>query len=154
MRTLALELFGILAIGFASLAHAQAIDLGKAKAAYEDQCSKCHGLIEREAKGQAPRQRTLYTETLIASSDMRFVMAPPYGPPLRGVYGRPAGSMTNFGYSQAFKRELQGVVWDQPALEKWITDSQNWVPGARMFYRQPDPEIRRQIIAYLKTHSP
>ncbi len=87
------------------------------------------------------------------SASIRLAFAPPYGPPLRGVYGRPAGSVTDFSYSRAFKRALHGVVWNRETLDAWITDSQKRVPGALMFYKQPAPEIRRQIITYLKAHS-
>jgi cytochrome c2 len=37
-------------------------------------------------------------------------------------------------------------------LERWITNSQAWVPGSMMFYEQPDPEIRRKIITYLEAN--
>ena len=84
---------------------------------------------------------------------LRVVLAPPYGPPLRGIYGRPAGSVPGFNYSRAFKRALHGVVWNRDTLDRWITNSQERAPGSLMFYRQPDPEIRRQIIAYLQAHS-
>jgi cytochrome c len=55
-----------------------------------------------------------------------------------------------FAYSRVFKKVLQGVVWDSQTLDRWIADSQAWVPGSLMFYAQPDAEIRRQIIAYLQ----
>jgi cytochrome c2 len=87
-----------------------------------------------------------------AADDHRVVVVPPFGPPLRGVVGRMAGSVEGFTYSQAFKRVLQGVTWNQETLERWITNSQAWVPGSMMFYEQPDPEIRRQIIAYLEAN--
>jgi cytochrome c len=80
----------------------------------------------------------------------RLAVVPPYGPPLRGVIGRRAGSVAGFAYSRAFKTILHDVVWDRDTLDRWITDSQDWVPGSLMFYQQPDPEIRRQIIAYLE----
>ena len=79
-------------------------------------------------------------------------VAPPYGPPLRGVYGRQAGSVPGFAYSRAFKQILQGIVWDSQTLDRWITDSQAWVPGSLMFYAQPDAEMRRQIIAYVQAN--
>jgi cytochrome c len=44
------------------------------------------------------------------------------------------------------------VVWNHDTLDRWITDSQAWVPGSRMFYQQPDAEIRRQIITYLEAN--
>jgi cytochrome c2 len=81
-----------------------------------------------------------------------IAVAPPFGPPLRGVYGRQAGSVPGFAYSRAFKQILQGIVWDSQTLDRWITDSQAWVPGSLMFYAQPDTEIRRQIIAYVQAN--
>jgi cytochrome c2 len=87
-----------------------------------------------------------------AAADDRMVVVPPYGPPLRGVVGRLAGSVEGFAYSQAFKRILQGVTWNPETLERWITDSQAWVPGSMMFYQQTDPETRHKIIIYLEAN--
>jgi cytochrome c len=143
--------FGLIGLWAMGLGHtAQAIDLDRAKTAYEAQCSKCHGLIERETQGRPEALPGMQ----IASNDRRFVVALPYGPSLRGVYGRTAGTMPGFSYSQVFKEVLHDVVWQADTLERWITDSQKWARGARMYYRQPDAEIRRRIIAYLKAHSP
>ena len=63
--------------------------------------------------------------------------------------GRPAGTVEGFLYSREFLKRLQGVIWTRETLDIWITDSQAWVPGSMMFYKQPDPEARRKIIAYL-----
>ena len=89
---------------------------------------------------------------VLTAAAERIAVAPPYGPPLRDVYRRQAGSVPGFAYSRAFKSILQGVVWDRGTLDVWITDSQAWVPGSIMFYKQPDPDIRRKIIAYLEAH--
>jgi cytochrome c2 len=43
------------------------------------------------------------------------------------------------------------VVWDRSTLDVWIRDSQAWVPGSMMFYKQPDVDVRRKIITYLET---
>ena len=88
----------------------------------------------------------------LTTDDGRVAVAPPYGPSLRGVYGRQAGTVPGFAYSRAFKQILQGVVWDRSTLDVWIMDSQARVPGSMMFYKQPDPDIRRKIIAYLEVH--
>jgi len=72
---------------------------------------------------------------VLATDDERLAVAPPYGPSLRGVYGRQAGTLTGFAYSRAFKNLLQGVVWDRGALDVWMMDSQAWVPGSMMFYK-------------------
>ena len=82
-----------------------------------------------------------------------MAFAPPYGPPLRGVYGRAAGTIAGFTYSSAFKRVLHGMVWNRSALHVWLTNTQKLAPGSLMFYKQPDPEIRRLIISYLEANS-
>ncbi|WP_089934879.1 c-type cytochrome [Candidatus Entotheonella palauensis] len=148
MIAIILGCIGLFVIGLGHTAQAQSIGLADAKTAYEEQCSKCHGLMEPETQGaERPGIR-------IASNDMRFAVALPYGPPLRGVYGRTAGTVTDFNYSQVFKQVLQDVVWNGETLERWITDSQKWAKGTRMFYRQPDADIRRRVITYLKANSP
>jgi cytochrome c2 len=84
----------------------------------------------------------------------QLAFAPPFGPHLRGVYGRPAGSVEGFQYSSTFMKTLKGMEWNDAALDVWITNPQSWVPGVYMFYKQPDPEVRRKIIEYLKANSP
>jgi len=104
--------------------------------------------------GYAQRRRALRSPAapVLTAAAERLAVAPPYGPPLRGVYGRQAGSVPGFAYSRAFKSILQDVVWDRGTLDVWIMDSQAWVPGSMMFYKQPDPDIRRKIIAYLEAN--
>jgi cytochrome c len=70
------------------------------------------------------------------------------GPPLFKVIGRRAGSVEGFHYSSGFAKA--DFVWDEARLDAWITDPQSMIPGAVMAYRQPKPEIRSAIIAYLK----
>ena len=81
-----------------------------------------------------------------------IAFAPPFGPNLRGVYGRPAGAVKDFQYSQTLLKTLAGMEWNDASLDVWITNPQAWVPGVYMFYKQPDPEIRRKIILYLKSN--
>ncbi len=133
-------------------ARVQSGDLERGQALYRQQCSVCHGHI---ASGTGRRLdpgrpwRALRAVHLVVQKP-QLAVAPPYGPPLRGVFGRPAGSVEGFPYSRAFRKAMQGVVWNRQTLDRWITDSQAWVPGSLMFYKQPDPEIRRQIISYLE----
>ena len=81
----------------------------------------------------------------------RLAFAPPFGPNLQGVYGRPAGTAPGYEYSKTFLAALKEVVWDEASLNVWITNPQKWVPGVYMYYKQKDPEVRRKIIAYLKS---
>ncbi len=87
-----------------------------------------------------------------ASTPERVAVVPLYGPQLRGVIGRPAGTVEGYQYSGTFLKKMNGMAWDEASLDKWITSSQTMVPGTYMFYTQRNPEIRRKIIEYLKAN--
>jgi cytochrome c len=70
------------------------------------------------------------------------------GPSLFKVVGRRAGSAEGFHYSAGFAKA--DFVWDEARLDAWITDPQAMIAGTIMVYRQPKPEVRSAIIAYLK----
>jgi cytochrome c len=84
--------------------------------------------------------------------DMQLAFAPPFGPNLKGVYGRPAGAIADYEYSSTFMKALKGMEWNDAALDVWITNPQAWVPGVYMYYKQPDQDVRRKIILYLKAN--
>src|SRR5713226_6326205 len=52
------------------------------------------------------------------------------GPRLRGVYGRPAGSVPSFPYSEAIRNSR--VIWDGSSLDRWLTDPDAFVPDNDM----------------------
>jgi cytochrome c len=81
-----------------------------------------------------------------------LAVAFPHGPTLRGIVGRPAASVEGYPYSKSVLEKLKGVVWSEEKLDRWITNSQAWVPGSFMFYKQDDPETRRKIILFLKAN--
>lgn len=70
------------------------------------------------------------------------------GPRLRGVYGRQAGSLPGFGYSEALKKT--GVIWNDASLDRWLSDPDAMAPDTDMAFRLADAEERRAVIAYLK----
>ncbi len=70
------------------------------------------------------------------------------GPRHRGVFGRRAGTVSDYEYSDALKRS--GIVWNEATLDKWLTNPQAFVPGAKMFYHLDNPEDRADVIAYLR----
>jgi cytochrome c2 len=80
-------------------------------------------------------------------------VVPIYGPTLRGVVGRVAGTHEGYPYSKAFKLKMEGVTWDEARLDAWIKSSQTMVPGSFMFYSQKNVEMRGNIIQYLKVNS-
>ena len=166
----------------AGTAWAQDDDLAAGAALYASQCKVCHGLVappptgdagpalsQRRAVRLAMQQSGMETmrdvpfemttgwsasaaDSHDTAAETRVAVAPPYGPNLRGVYGRAAGSVETFVYSNAFQKALKGMEWNDASLDVWITNPQKWVPGVYMFYKQPDPEIRRKIILYLKAN--
>ena len=69
------------------------------------------------------------------------------GPRHRGVVGRTAGSVTGYAYSPALKNSH--IVWDRDSLDRWLTNPQALVPGAKMFFAMPNPQDRADVIAYL-----
>jgi cytochrome c len=70
------------------------------------------------------------------------------GPPLVQIVGRQAGKFEGFVYSPALARA--DFTWDEGRLDAWLTNPQTVIPGVIMPYRQPKPETRAAIIAYLK----
>jgi cytochrome c len=70
------------------------------------------------------------------------------GPKHRGVVGRRAGSVADYAYSPALKGS--GLTWDEAALDRWLTNPSDLVPGTKMFFKIDDPQARADIIAYLK----
>jgi cytochrome c2 len=80
----------------------------------------------------------------------QIAFVPLYGPPLKGVIGRVAGTYSGYGYSKAFLQKMDGVIWDEAKIDKWITSSQTMVPGSFMFYSHKSADVRSKIIEYLK----
>src|SRR5580765_1775434 len=70
------------------------------------------------------------------------------GPRLAGVVGRKAGSVSAFPYSDAVKKSAE--VWNEAALDKWLTDPESVIPDTDMAFRLDSPAERAAIIAFLK----
>jgi len=75
--------------------------------------------------------------------------APRQGPSLLGVFGRKAGTLDGFKFSEPLK--TADWVWDEAHLDQWIENAQAMRPGVTMPYRQADPAKRAKVIEYLKT---
>jgi len=134
-------------------------ELAQGEKLYVAHCRMCHGFNDESATAlnRRPPQtvRMAHAPMAIGSaSDTPSVLAfaPPFGPNLRGIVGREAGTAPGFEYSRAFMDALKGMTWTEGALDWWIRDTQAWVPGVVMYNRQPDPEVRRKIIAFLKAN--
>jgi cytochrome c len=72
------------------------------------------------------------------------------GPSLANLWGRKAGGLSSFErYSDALKSS--GIIWDDPALDGWLTDPQRMVPDNEMpFEGIKDARVRADLLAFLK----
>jgi cytochrome c len=73
------------------------------------------------------------------------------GPHLRGVYGRKAGSVADFTYSDQLK--ALNVTWDEVSLDKWLTNPDAVAPDNDMAFRVSNPQERADIIQFLRVSS-
>jgi cytochrome c len=72
------------------------------------------------------------------------------GPSLANLWGRKAGGLSSFDrYSDALKSS--GIIWDDRALDGWLTDPQRMVPDNEMpFEGIKDARVRADLLAFLK----
>lgn len=96
------------------------------------------------AAGDANRGAALYE----GCQDCHSLDKNDVGPRHRGVFGRKAGSLPDYSYSDGLKQS--GIIWDEVALDKWLTDPQAFIPGAKMFYHLDEAKDRADVIAFLK----
>ncbi len=117
---------------FSSLKPAGALDLARfeqappdpaaGKKVFDTACASCHGLDQARV-----------------------------GPPLRGVFGRQAGTAPGYPYSEPLAHAQ--LAWNADTLDRWLGGPQAFIPGARMPLALPDPLRRRDVVAYLKSLS-
>jgi cytochrome c len=69
------------------------------------------------------------------------------GPRHRGVVGRRAGSVLGYAYSPALKSS--GLVWTPANLDRWLTNPQALLSGAKMYFSVAKPQDRADIISFL-----
>ena len=74
------------------------------------------------------------------------------GPRHCGLFGRRAGSVPGFPYSDAMRES--GVVWTRETLDRFIADPRGTVPGTFMGYAGiPVAGERAWLLAYLEVAS-
>jgi cytochrome c len=116
---------GILMCGFFGLpamsrtVDGRAGDAERGKALFEKRCTGCHSLDQDKE-----------------------------GPRLHDVYGRKAGTVAGFQYSDALKRAQ--ITWDDVLLDKWLTDTESVIPNNDMAFHVPKADERADIIAFLR----
>ena len=76
----------------------------------------------------------------------------PSGPTLRGIFGRRAGTLDGFDYSQSLRDAgRNGLVWNAETLDRFLEDPEALVQGIRMGgVRLRDAAERRTLIRWLQ----
>lgn len=98
--------------------------------------------------GDAVRGEQVYRERCMACHALD---ANRVGPAHRGVFGRRAGQAPGYDYSRALRRT--SVTWNEVTLDQWLTNPQALIPGQRMNFRLGAPQMRADVIAYLRAQS-
>ena len=110
------------AAGNGAMVGYQTGDADRGKQLFEKRCTGCHSLDQDKE-----------------------------GPRLRNVYGRTAGSISTFKYSDALKSAH--MTWDDASLNKWLTDTESLIPDNDMSFHVPKADERADIIRFLKVSS-
>lgn len=70
------------------------------------------------------------------------------GPRLHGVFGRRAGSLPDYRYSEVMKAST--VVWTEQTLDAYLAATQDFMPGNKMYGGLAIAQDRIDLIAWLK----
>jgi cytochrome c len=71
------------------------------------------------------------------------------GPRHCGLFGRRAGSLPGYAYSNAMKSS--GIIWNASSLDRFLENPLKSIPGTKMAYAGvKDPQERADLIAYLE----
>ena len=103
------------------------------------------GAADAALKGDPKAGKEIYTRCLACHT----LTSDSVGPRHCGLFGRRAGSVKGYEYSDAMKRHK--VVWNEKTLDRFLANPMKVVPGTNMTYAGvPDPKERADLIAYLK----
>ena len=75
------------------------------------------------------------------------------GPTLNGLFGRKAGTVEGYTYTEANKNS--GITWDEPVFAEYIKDPKGKIPGTKMVFAgiRNEKEIA-DLTAFLKQFDP
>jgi len=103
------------------------------------------GAANAAPKGDAKKGEEIYSRCL-ACHALAYDRT---GPRHCGLFGRKAGSVPGFAYSDAMKHSK--ITWNAKTLDRFIADPMKAVPGTAMGYAGvKDPQERADLIAYLE----
>jgi cytochrome c len=92
----------------------------KGKEIYDARCSACHSVDDNRV-----------------------------GPMHLDVFGRKAGGVKSYRYSNALNKSK--VVWSRDTLTAWLTNPEMLIPGQRMGYVMDNAQDREDVVTYLAT---
>jgi glucose/arabinose dehydrogenase len=124
---LGIAVAGLGASGEAASQVPPAANAGQGRVLFQQNCAMCHA--DSLGPGNAAISRQ--------------------GPSLVGVFGRRAGSLSNFNFTNALS--ASGVMWDSTTLERFLANPTAFAQGTTMPVSIDDPSDRRNVIAYLST---
>lgn len=70
------------------------------------------------------------------------------GPRLHGVFGRRAGSLPDYRYSEVMKKSA--VVWTEQTLDRYLAATQDFMPGNKMYGGLAIAQDRVDLLAWLR----
>ncbi len=71
------------------------------------------------------------------------------GPNLDGLFGKKAGTATNYKYSKALIEA--DIIWTEQTIEEWLKKPNAFLPGNKMtFAGMRKQQDRKDLIAFLK----
>lgn len=94
------------------------------------------------ARGEELYRKCMSCHTIEANGRHRA------GPRLHGLFGRVAGSIADYRYSEALKGS--GIIWTDQTLDAYLKDSEAFVPGTKMYGGLSQDQDREDLIAYLR----
>ena len=109
-------------------------------------------LAKRIARADAAAGERVFDRRCATCHDAEKSGAHSKGPHLWNVVGRRAGSAPGFPYSDSMRSS--GHTWTLATLDYFLADTERAVPRRAMdFTGIPDPAVRAELIAYLRTKS-
>jgi len=99
--------------------------------------------------GEASRGQRVFNTQCKTCHTVEKGGAQPVGPNLNGLFGRKAGTLPGFEFSDAMK--ASGIVWDEATLAEYVRDPKAKVPAGKMaFVGVKNPAQLADLIAFLK----
>ncbi|HEV7477291.1 MAG TPA: c-type cytochrome [Burkholderiales bacterium] len=105
-------------------------------------------VFSQAGAADAERGRQLYESRCIGCHS---IDANRVGPAHKGVFGRKAGAIKDYDYSDALKKSR--VVWGEKTLGLWLTNPERLIPGQKMGFSVPEAKDRADLIEFLKLQS-